>query len=112
MLRVQTFSKAKKISMISLPAHKGQPPVRTMYMALDDPDNLPFEVLRNIGRIGVAFNNDDLGNEASLVVQSMLPQAKRIAPSAPTWNEILVEERQQQQQEILEQKQRSRGFSR
>ena len=79
---------------------------------MDDPNNLPFELLRNISRIGLAFNNDSQGNETSLVVQSMLPQAKRIAPSGRTWNEILVEERQQQQQEIVEQKQRSRGFSR
>jgi hypothetical protein len=88
--------------------NKGQPPVRTMYIAVDDPNNLPFELLRNINRIGVAFNNDDQGNETSLVVQSMLPQAKRIAPSGLTWNEILIE----QQQEMLEQKQRGRGLSR
>jgi hypothetical protein len=89
--------------------NKGQPPVRTMYMAVDDPNNLPFELLRNISRIGLAFNNDDLGNQAAQVVQSMLPQAKRIAPSGLTWNEILIE---QQQQEILEQKQQGRGLSR
>jgi hypothetical protein len=92
-------------------AHKGQPLVRTMYMAVDSPDNLPFEVLRNISRIGLAFNNDDRGNETAQVVKSMLPQAKRIAPKGLTWNEILVRERQQQQ-EMLSQKQRSRGFSR
>ena len=91
--------------------HKGQPPVRTMYMAVDDPNNLPVEFLRNISRIGLAFNNDDQGNEVSEVIQKMLPQAKRIAPSGLTWNEILIEQ-QQQQQEELEQKQRSRGFSR
>ncbi len=89
--------------------HKGQPPVRTMYMAVDDPDNLPFELLRNINRIGLAFNNDDQGNEAAQVVQSMLPQAKRIAPSGLTWNEILIEAKQR---EMEQQKQRSRGFSR
>ncbi len=61
---------------------------------MDDPNNLPFELLRNISRIGLAFNNDDLGNEASLVVQSMLPQAKRIQPSGLTWNEILIEAKQ------------------
>ncbi|MHC5720513.1 MAG: hypothetical protein ACYTX0_52955 [Nostoc sp.] len=59
----------------------------------------------------MAFNNDDQGNEAAQVVQEILPQAKRIAPSGLTWNEILVRERQQQQAE-QEQKQRSRGFSR
>lgn len=77
---------------------------------MDDPNNLPFELLRNISRIGLAFNNDSQGNETSLVVQEKLPQAKRIAPSGRTWNEILIEE--QQQQEMLEQKQHSRGFSR
>ena len=92
--------------------HKGQPPVRTMYMAVDDPNNLPVEFLKNISRIGAAFNNDDQGNEAAQVVQEILPQAKRIAPSGLTWNEILIEQQQQQHQEILEQKQRGRGFSR
>jgi hypothetical protein len=91
--------------------HKGQPPVRTMYMAVDDPNNLPVEFLKNISRIGLAFNNDDLGNKAAQIIQKMLPQAKRIAPSGLTWNEILVEERQQQS-EMLEQKQPKRGFSR
>ncbi|WP_392476238.1 hypothetical protein [Nostoc sp. C110] len=51
---------------------------------MDDPNNLPLELLRNISRIGLAFNNDDLGNEAAQVVKSMLPQAKRIAPSGRT----------------------------
>jgi|GEM_PF-1630749 len=102
---------ALTMAEIDREGHKGQPPVRTMYMAVDSPDNLPFEVLRNISRIGLAFNNDDQGNEAAQVVHKMLPQAKRIAPKGLTWNEILVRERQQQQ-EMLEQKQRSRGFSR
>ncbi len=102
---------ALTMAEIDIQGHKGQPPVRTMYMAVDDPDNLPFELLRNINRIGLAFNNDDLGNEATQAVQSMLPQAKRIAPSGLTWNEILVKERQQQQ-EMLEQKQRGQGLSR
>jgi hypothetical protein len=88
--------------------HKGQPPVRTMYMAVDDPNNLPVEFLRNISRIGAAFNNDDQGNLAAQVVQEILPQAKRIAPSGLNWNEILIE----QQQEIREQNQRGRGLSR
>ncbi|MFS0520190.1 DUF3991 domain-containing protein, partial [Nostoc sp. UIC 10607] len=102
---------ALSLAEIDREGQKGQPPVRTMYMAVDDPDNLPVELLRNISRIGLAFNNDDRGNEAALVVKSMLPQAKRIAPSGLTWNEILIEQ-QQQQQEILEQKQQGQGLSR
>ncbi|MEJ6487879.1 mobilization protein, partial [Nostoc punctiforme UO1] len=101
---------ALTMAEIDRKGHLGQPPVRTMYMAVDDPDNLPVELLRNISRIGLAFNNDDLGNEAAQVVQEMLPQAKRIAPKGLSWNEILI--KQQQQQEMLEQKQRGRGFSR
>ncbi|WP_230966874.1 relaxase/mobilization nuclease domain-containing protein [Nostoc commune] len=102
---------ALTMAEIDREGHKGQPPVRTMYMAVDDPDNLPFELLRNISRIGLAFNNDDQGNEAAQVVHKMLPQAKRIAPKGLSWNEVFVRERRQQQ-EMLEQKQRSRGFSR
>ncbi|MHC5761910.1 relaxase/mobilization nuclease domain-containing protein [Nostoc sp.] len=102
---------ALSLAEIDRKGHLGQPPVRTMYMAVDDPDNLPVELLRNINRIGLAFNNDSQGNETSLVVQEKLPQAKRIAPSGLTWNEILVRERQQQQ-EMLSQKQRGRGLSR
>jgi hypothetical protein len=101
---------ALSLAEIDRKGHKAQPPVRTMYMAVDDPDNLPVELLRNISRIGLAFNNDDQGNLAAQVVQEMLPQAKRIPPGR-TWNEILIEQ-QQQKQEELEQKQRGRGFSR
>jgi hypothetical protein len=100
---------ALSLAEIDRDRHKGQPPVRTMYMAVDDPDNLPLEFLKNISRIGLAFNNDTLGKETAQVVQKMLPQAKRIEPEGLTWNEILIEA---QQREILEQKQRSRGFSR
>ncbi|WP_396978200.1 DUF3991 domain-containing protein, partial [Nostoc sp. ATCC 53789] len=96
------------LAEIDRDAHKGLPPVRTMYMAVDDPNNLPVEFLKNISRIGAAFNNDDQGNLAAQVVQEMLPQARRIAPSGLTWNEILIE----QQQQIREQKQRGRGLSR
>ncbi|MEA5604994.1 hypothetical protein VB732_28270, partial [Nostoc sp. UHCC 0252] len=102
---------ALSMAEIDRDGHKGQPPVRTMYMAVDDPNNLPVEFLRNINRIGLAFNNDDQGNDAAQVVQEILPQAKRIVPSGLTWNEILIEQ-QQQQQEMLEQKQRGRGLSR
>jgi Relaxase/Mobilisation nuclease domain/Protein of unknown function (DUF3991) len=100
---------ALSLADIDRNTHKGQPPVKTMYMAVDDPNNLPLEFLKNVSRIGLAFNNDDQGNETAQVVQKMLPQAKRIEPSGLTWNEILIEAKQR---EIEQQKQRSRGFSR
>ncbi|WP_228059074.1 relaxase/mobilization nuclease domain-containing protein [Nostoc sp. LEGE 06077] len=100
---------ALSIAHIDRDAHKGQPPVRTMYMAVDDPNSLPLELLKNVNRISLAFNNDEHGNETAQVVQKMLPQAKRVEPSGMTWNEILIEAKQR---EIEQQKQRSRGFSR
>jgi hypothetical protein len=100
---------ALSLAEIDRNRHKGQPPVRTMYMVVDDPNDLPLEFLKNVNRIGLAFNNDSQGNETAQVVQKMLPQAKRIEPSGLTWNEILIEA---QQREIEQQKQRSRGFSR
>ncbi|MBD2458268.1 relaxase/mobilization nuclease domain-containing protein [Nostoc sp. FACHB-87] len=100
---------ALSIAHIDRDAHKGQPPVRTMYMAVDDPNSLPLELLKNVSRIALAFNNDEQGNETAQVIQKILPQAKRVAPSGRTWNEILIEAKQK---EIEQQKQRSRGFSR
>ncbi len=100
---------ALSIADMDRKAHKGMPPVRTMYMVVDDPHNLPLSVLKNVSRIGLAFNNDEEGNEIAQVIQKMLPQSKRIEPSGLTWNEILIEA---QQREMLSQKQRSRGFSR
>ncbi|MBD2249266.1 hypothetical protein [Nostoc sp. FACHB-888] len=89
---------ALTMAEIDIQGHKGQPPVRTMYMAVDETDNLPFEVVKNIGRIGVAFNNNDFGNLAAQIVQEKLPQAKRIEPSGLTWNEILIEAQQREMQ--------------
>ena len=87
----------------------GQAPNRTMFMAVDDPDNLPLEVLKNLSQIGVAFNNDDRGNEAAQVVQKMLPVAKRIAPKGLTWNADLLALLHIEQEK---RKQQQRGFSR
>src|SRR5579883_1695482 len=102
---------ALSMAEIDIFVRKKLPPVRTMYMAVDDLDQLPVEFLKNISRIGAAFNNDDRGDEAAQVVQKILPQAKRIEPSnLTTWNQLLLEEREKQ--ELLERQQRSRGFSR
>lgn len=100
---------ALSIADIDRDAHEGMPLVRTMYMVVDDPDNLPLEFLKNINRIAVVFNNDDHGNKAAQVVQKMLPQCQRFVPTGVTWNEILVEE---QQQKMLDNRQHKRGLSR
>ncbi|MCP6759886.1 MAG: relaxase/mobilization nuclease domain-containing protein [Fischerella sp. CENA71] len=100
---------ALSLAVCDLRSHKGQPPVKTMYMVVDDPNLLPLECLKNVNRIGLAFNNDSQGNETAQVVQKMLPQAKRIEPSGLTWNEILIEAKQR---EMLQHQQPGRGFSR
>ncbi|MEH1939642.1 MAG: hypothetical protein V7L01_05385 [Nostoc sp.] len=63
---------------IDIQGHLGQPPVRTMYMAVDDLDNLPQEFLKNVSRIGLAFNNDEEGNSTAQVVQKCYPMLKEL----------------------------------
>ncbi|WP_272058374.1 hypothetical protein [Nodularia spumigena] len=42
----------------------------------------------------------------------MLPVAQRIVPEGVTWNEMIVEQRRQEQLEEQRQRQQDRGFSR
>jgi len=93
-------------------AHKGLPPVRTMYMVVDDPNNLPVEYFKTANRIVLAFNNNAQGHETAQVVKKMLPVAERIAPEGLTWNQMIVERRRQEQLEEQRQRQQDRGFSR
>jgi hypothetical protein len=90
-------------------AHKGMPPVRTMYMVVDDPHNLPLEVLKNISRIGLAFGKDKQGQETASAVLELLPQSKRLPPDNQTWNQDLLERLHYEQEK---RKQQQRGFSR
>ncbi|MGJ5676785.1 MAG: relaxase/mobilization nuclease domain-containing protein [Nostochopsis sp.] len=100
---------ALSLAVCDLRSHKGVPPVRTMYMVVNNADDLPLEALKNVSRIAVAFNNDVQGNSTASAVLELLPQGKRLAPNHQSWNEDLLallhserEKRQQQQ----------RGFSR
>ncbi|MBD6620425.1 hypothetical protein FNW02_32745 [Komarekiella sp. 'clone 1'] len=101
---------ALSLAVYTLHAHSGLPPPnKTMYMAVDDPENLPLEFLRNFPKIGVAFNNDEQGNKVARAIQELLPQSKRLAPNNPDWNAELLAYLQHEQ---LERKQEQRGLSR
>lgn len=100
---------ALSLAVYTLNGHFGQAPKRTMYMVVDSPDNLPLEVLRNISRIGLAFNNDAPGNETASAVSELLPQSKRLAPNHHSWNEDLLDLLHSEQEK---RRQQQRGFSR
>ncbi|UKP01542.1 relaxase/mobilization nuclease domain-containing protein [Nostoc sp. UHCC 0870] len=100
---------ALTMAEIDRKAHKGMPPVRTMYMVVDDPHNLPLEVLRNISRIGLAFNKDKQGQETASAVLELLPQSKILPPDNQTWNQDLLERLHYEQEK---RRQQQRGFSR
>jgi hypothetical protein len=100
---------ALTMAEIDRKAHKGMPPVRTMYMVVDDPHNLPLEVLKNVSRIGLAFNKDKQGKETASAVLELLPQSKRLPPDNQTWNQDLLERLHYEQEK---RQQQQRGFSR
>ncbi|MGJ5676832.1 MAG: relaxase/mobilization nuclease domain-containing protein [Nostochopsis sp.] len=100
---------ALSIANMDISAHKGLPPVKTMYMVVDDPNNLPLSVLKNVSRIGLAFNNDEQGHQTAQVVQKMLPQAKKLPSNHHTWNEDLLDLLHSEQEKL---RQQQRGFSR
>ncbi|WP_375470430.1 relaxase/mobilization nuclease domain-containing protein [uncultured Nostoc sp.] len=87
---------------------KGLPPTRTMLMVADDPNNLPMEFLRSFNRVVVAFNNDELGNNAASAVLELLPQGKRLKTHNPDWSQELEAHLREEQQKLIQQ---DRGFS-
>jgi Relaxase/Mobilisation nuclease domain/Protein of unknown function (DUF3991) len=100
---------ALSIAHMDMDAHKGLPPVKTMYMVVDDPDNLPLEVLKNVSRIALAFSKDDQGKKTANAVLELLPQSKQLPPNNHSWNEDLLELLHIEQEK---RKQQKRGFSR
>jgi Relaxase/Mobilisation nuclease domain len=100
---------ALSIAHMDIDAHKGLPPVKTMYLVVDDPDNLPLEFLKNISRIGLAFSKDDQGKETAKTVLKLLPQSKQLPPNNHSWNEDLLEILHIEQQK---RRQQQRGLSR
>ncbi|WP_414545195.1 relaxase/mobilization nuclease domain-containing protein [Nostoc sp. CCY0012] len=96
---------AMSIAEMDMIVHKGLPPTRTMYMVVDDPNNLPVEYFKTANRIVLAFNNNAQGHETAQVVKKMLPVAERIAPEGLTWNQMILERRRQKQLELQRQRQ-------
>ncbi|MBD2511296.1 relaxase/mobilization nuclease domain-containing protein [Nostoc muscorum FACHB-395] len=87
---------------------KGLPPTRTMLIVADDPNNLPMEFLKSFNRVVVAFNNDDLGNNAASAVLELLPQGQRLKTHNPDWSQELEAHLREEQQKLIQQ---DRGFS-
>jgi hypothetical protein len=87
---------------------KGLPATRTMLIVADDPNNLPMEFLKSFNRVVVAFNNDELGNNAASAVLELLPQGKRLKTHNPDWSQELEAHLREEQQKL---RQQDRGFS-
>lgn len=86
------------------------PPMRTMFIVADDPNNLPLEFLKNCHRVVLAFNNDEQGDKTANAVLELLPSGQRFKPAYPDWNqELRVHFYEAEQQR--ERQSRSRGFS-
>ena len=79
-----------------------------MLIVADDPNNLPMEFLKSFNRVVVAFNNDELGNNAASAVLELLPQGKRLKTHNPDWSQELEAHLREEQQKLLQQ---DRGFS-
>ena len=62
----------------------------TLYLSIDAISSLPTEFLIDIPAIVVGLKGDEIGEKLSQEIISILPQAKRINPGIGGWNEILV----------------------
>ncbi|MBE9209714.1 plasmid recombination protein [Nostoc sp. LEGE 06077] len=79
------------------------PPIRTMYMAVDDLKSLPIEELRLLPHVQVAFGNDLAGQAAAGRVLELLPQSKPLNCTASDWNQQLLDYWQQLRQQQRQQ---------
>lgn len=77
----------------------------TLYLSIDAISSLPIEFLKDIPAVIVGLKGDEFGEKLSQEIIEILPQAKRINPGIGGWNEILVaqvEEAENQSDEIDE----------
>ena len=63
---------------------------RTIYLSTDGAGQVPFEFLRQLKDVIVAYDNDEPGNLMAQRVLSQLPNSVRKIPKAIDWNEELV----------------------
>lgn len=62
---------------------------RTLYLATDSARSLPYEFLREVSQVVVAYDNDAAGNETAKQIKQLVPHATRHRPKAKDWNEEL-----------------------
>ncbi|MBD2450535.1 plasmid recombination protein [Nostoc sp. FACHB-152] len=74
---------------------QGAPTTRTLFLAVDNPNSLPVEQLRNIPLVQVAFDTDNAGDADARAVLELLPQSKRLKPKAKDWNQQLLDYQKQ-----------------
>ncbi len=63
---------------------------RTIYISTDGAGSIPFEFLREVKDVVVAYDNDEPGNLMAKRVISQLPNAVRKLPKAIDWNSDLM----------------------
>lgn len=63
---------------------------KTLYLSADGAGQLPFEFLRSVEEVAIAFDNDAAGEEMVEKIKSELPEAVRKTPKSVDWNQDLV----------------------
>jgi Plasmid recombination enzyme/Protein of unknown function (DUF3991)/Toprim-like len=81
---------ALSCAALSIAAHKGSIPTRTMFLAVDSLKNLPLDFLKNITQITVAADNNDEGRFMGQAIKELLPQTTVALPSSTDWNTELL----------------------
>ncbi|MHC5818353.1 MAG: MobV family relaxase, partial [Nostoc sp.] len=86
---------------------QGAPTTRTLFLAVDNPNSLPVEQLRNIPHVNVAFDPEGAGDAAARAVKELLPQAKRLKSKSSDWNQQLLD----YQKQLFQQPNQEEGLS-
>ncbi|WP_026730785.1 MobV family relaxase [Fischerella sp. PCC 9605] len=86
-------------AMLEFQVRGDMPPIRTLYLAVDNPNSLPVERLQHIPKVQIAFESASEGDCAARVVKKLLPQAKRQLCKASDWNQQLRDYGQQLKQQ-------------
>jgi Plasmid recombination enzyme/Protein of unknown function (DUF3991) len=94
------------------------PTVRTMVLAVDGLEGLPWDELKRVERVAIALNRDAQGNEMAQWLKSEIPKAERLLPKSQGWNEDLQERMreiqrlfQESQQEQQRRQNKGKGLS-
>ncbi|WP_254175265.1 hypothetical protein [Planktothrix pseudagardhii] len=66
----------------------------TLYLSIDAISSLPTDFLRDIPTIVVGLKGDEFGEQLSQQIIEFLPQAQRINPGFYGWNQLLIDQNQ------------------